>query len=253
MDKTLIAQRFAKARHTYTQEACVQQDIARTMLQALLAYMPAGHLRKVIEIGCGTGSYSRLLLTALHPEGLLLNDLCPEMEECVADLLSPPAIRFLAGDAESMDFSAEVPQLITSCSTLQWFNHPETFFARCCQALPPQGILAFSTFGPENLYEIRQLTGQGLSYSSASSLKQKLETAGFHIQHQKEKLIRILFPSPQDVLHHLKQTGVTGTQKQTWTRSRLQAFCDSYIQHFAQTDGQVSLTFHPVFFIATKI
>ena len=70
---------------------------------------------------------------------------------------------------------------------------------------------------------------------------------------QKEKLIRILFPSPQDVLHHLKQTGVTGTQKQTWTRSRLQAFCDSYIQHFAQTDGQVSLTFHPVFFIATKI
>ena len=47
MDKTLIAQRFAKARHTYTQEACVQQDIARTMLQTLLAYMPAGHFLQI--------------------------------------------------------------------------------------------------------------------------------------------------------------------------------------------------------------
>ena len=253
MDKALISRRFAKAVGTYLDKADVQRYVASRMAELTGRYIPSDIQERVLEIGCGTGMFTRMYLQQAAPEEMWLNDLCPEMEECVADLLSPPAIRFLAGDAESMDFSAEAPQLITSCSTLQWFNHPETFFARCCQALPPQGILAFSTFGPENLYEIRQLTGQGLSYSSASSLKQKLETAGFNIQHQKEKLIRILFPSPQDVLHHLKQTGVTGTQKQTWTRSRLQAFCDSYIQHFAQTDGQVSLTFHPVFFIATKI
>ena len=31
--------------------------------------------------------YSRLLLHALQPETLLLNDLCPEMRECICDLL----------------------------------------------------------------------------------------------------------------------------------------------------------------------
>ena len=41
------------------------------------------HFRHIVELGCGTGSYSRILLNTLQPETLLLNDLCRDMEECV--------------------------------------------------------------------------------------------------------------------------------------------------------------------------
>lgn len=103
MDKRLIAERFARARGTYSHEARVQQQVAEKMLQ-LLTERASPLFRRIVEFGCGTGSYSRLLLHKLQPESLLLNDLCPEMKECLTDLLPQDTVRFIPGDAEALDF-----------------------------------------------------------------------------------------------------------------------------------------------------
>lgn len=230
IDKALVARRFAHARDTYGSEARVQQQVAEKMLRLLTAHActsataPDGNgdrqqprnaalsFRHIAEFGCGTGCYSRLLLRTLQPETLLLNDLCPEMEECIHDLLtggghlprtpqagnasgvlydadvefysaetpsestkvpsenakvpsenakaplygSSPAttaVSFLPCDAETLDFP-QGTDLITSCSTLQWFADTERFFARCHHFLSDGGILAFSTFGKKNMREI---------------------------------------------------------------------------------------------------
>ena len=104
MDKQLIAARFAKARNTYTREARVQQQVAEKMMQ--LIKEPYTRFRRVVEFGCGTGSYSRILLHTLQPEALLLNDLCREMEECVKELCDGTTVQFVPGDAEAIDFPA---------------------------------------------------------------------------------------------------------------------------------------------------
>ena len=67
MDKRLIAERFARARDTYSHEARVQQQVAEKMLQ-LLTERASPLFRRIVEFGCGTGSYSRLLLHKLQPE-----------------------------------------------------------------------------------------------------------------------------------------------------------------------------------------
>ena len=121
MDKQLIAARFAKARNTYTREARVQQQVAEKMMQ--LIKEPYTRFRRVVEFGCGTGSYSRILLHTLQPEALLLNDLCREMEECVKELCDGTTVQFVPGDAEAIDFPGET-DLITSCSTPRCFLHP---------------------------------------------------------------------------------------------------------------------------------
>lgn len=105
IDKALVARRFAHARNTYGREALVQQQVAEKMLRLLTKHAcpsAAAHngegntrslsdnaspFRHIVEFGCGTGCYSRLLLHALQPKTLLLNDLCPEMRECICDLL----------------------------------------------------------------------------------------------------------------------------------------------------------------------
>ena len=248
MDKQLIAARFAKARNTYTREARVQQQVAEKMMQ--LIKEPYTRFRRVVEFGCGTGSYSRILLHTLQPEALLLNDLCREMEECVKELCDGTTVQFVPGDAEAIDFPGET-DLITSCSTLQWFNDPGAFFTRCHQALVADGLLAFSTFGTTNMHEIRQLTGHGLDYLSVEEL-QALLSPGFDILHAEEEVISLPFPTPQAVLKHLKQTGVTGTEKRMWTRSRLQSFCKEYTTRFSDAAGNVSLTYHPIYIIARK-
>lgn len=62
------------------------------------------------------------------------------------------------------------------------------------------------------MHEIRQLTGHGLDYLSVEEL-QALLSPGFDILHAEEEVISLPFPTPQAVLKHLKQTGVTGTEK----------------------------------------
>lgn len=46
MDKRLIAERFARARDTYSREARVQQQVAEKMLR-LLAYFPLSSYRRI--------------------------------------------------------------------------------------------------------------------------------------------------------------------------------------------------------------
>ena len=220
MDKRLIAERFARARDTYSREARVQQQVAEKMLRLLTEHTSLFH--RIVEFGCGTGSYSRLLLDKLQPESLLLNDLCPEMRECLTDLLPQNMVQFIPGDAEALDFP-EGTDLITSCSTLQWFNDPEAFFARCHRFLSEEGYLAFSTFGAENMREIHTLTGHGLEYLSIETLKELL-APHFETVYAEEEIVSLPFNTPLQVLQHLKETGVTGTEKKVWTRGRLQTF-----------------------------
>lgn len=248
MNKTLIAERFSKAIGTYTREADIQQQIAEKMTVLLQQHLLTSSFGKVVEFGCGTGNYSRMLYQAFQPEQLLLNDICNEMKICCTDLLNKGAI-FLSGDAETLPFP-ENTELITSCSTLQWFDNPEIFFYHCNNYLSRNGYLAFTTFGEENMKEIRHITGHGLPYRSLAQLKSAL-TPLYDIIHSEEELFVQRFGTPLQVLYHLKETGVTGTGKHHWTRRKLNHFCQEYTRLF--NDGSsVALTYHPIYIIAKK-
>ena len=250
MDKRLIAERFARARATYSREARVQQQVAERMMGRIRSLLPEFSPRRIVEFGCGTGLYSRLLYDTWRPGRLHLNDLCPEMAFCLDDLTARPGVGFVPGDAETCPLPDKV-DLLTSCSTLQWFERPDRFFRRAAALLVSGGVLAFSTFGSRNLREIRALTGKGLAYPSLHELKTGLSRAGFHILRMDEEEVTMTFPTPTDVLRHLRMTGVTGTSGHTWSRGRLAAFTESYFERF-RTDGGVTLTYHPVYVIAKK-
>lgn len=262
MNKSLIAERFSKAITTYPQEANVQRQIAHKMIRFLMKYLTVP-CPNIIEFGCGTGIYSRMLLQSLHPESLVLNDLCPDMKYCCEDLLKEQHVTFFPGDAETISFPAST-SLITSCSALQWFESPEKFFQKCNTLLNDHGYFAFSTFGKDNMKEIRELTGNGLQYRSLKELKIAL-SPHFDILHSEEELISLSFESPIKVLYHLKQTGVTGlsapvsiqsksnhkTKGHLWTRRDLHHFSERYSRQFSQGTS-VSLTYHPIYIIARK-
>ena len=62
----------------------LRHTTARAIREVCQATLPLPPYRRVrMRNRC----YSRLLLHALQPETLLLNDLCPEMRECICDLL----------------------------------------------------------------------------------------------------------------------------------------------------------------------
>lgn len=249
MDKALIRRRFSKAAATYAERADVQREIARRMARLVRTYVPVSERKKVVEVGCGTGTFTRDFLRHERPERMWLNDLCPEMEVPLKDVLREN-VSFLPGDAETVDFP-DGQDLFVSCSAIQWFEHPEEFFVKCHARLREGGYWAFSTFGPRNMEEVAALTSATLPYRSQAELRRELERI-YRVLYSREDLIRLTFASPMEVLKHLKETGVTGIGGRTWTRQSLAEFCRRYEQRYPSPEGGVLLTYHPIYMIAKK-
>lgn len=246
INKRLIERQFRRSMDSYDHHAVVQQGVAAHLVALLgeeLSFTPS----RILELGCGTGLLTRLIVEQFPGVTLQLNDIVPEMCRRTALRHGLPETGILPGDAEDIALPGRY-DLILSASTFQWFTRPASTLRRFRDHLHDQGLLAFSTFGRDNLIEIRELTHQGLSYRTREEMHAMLAPL-FDIRKEKEEHHRLLFPSPLDVLHHLKRTGVNASAPSVpWTRGRLALFSDHYREHFAMPGG-IPLTYHVQYYI----
>ena len=246
INKALVAQRFAKAGQSYVEHAVVQKQISAQLFKYLKVYCPQ-NLASALEIGCGSGNLTHLFHSYFQVDQLFLNDLYADVDQHFSTIQN---IAWLIGDIEQLTLPQSLDAVISS-SALQWMADLPALLQRIHDALKPKGYLGFSTFGENNLIEIKKLTGQGLNYYSSEVLKQKLEESGFEIVFIEEEQKHLYFDHPKSVLQHLKATGVTATAKShRWTKQSLQQFYSDY-QQFHDEQG-FRLTYHPIYVIARR-
>uniref|UniRef100_UPI00405766C6 malonyl-ACP O-methyltransferase BioC n=1 Tax=Candidatus Electronema sp. TaxID=2698783 RepID=UPI00405766C6 len=249
VDKDLLRQQFQRAAASYEAQALAQRQAADELL-SLLALHGRGPFRRVLEIGCGSGLLTRRLLARVSSiEELTLNDLTPALPAC------PPAcsarLRLLPGDIETLPLPGPF-DLIISSSALHWLHDLDSLLKKLSTHLSPGGSLAFSLYGPDNLREIKALTGLGLRYSSLATVAAMLRDSGLAVLHSSEEAAVLHFASPQDILRHLRQTGVNALSREPWSRARLERFCAEYRARFSASGG-VALTYHPMYCIAKRL
>ena len=246
IDKALVAQRFAKAGQSYIEQAVVQKQISAQLFEYLKMYCPQS-LPSVLEIGCGSGNLTHLFHSYFQVDQLFLNDLYADVEQHFSTIEN---IAWLIGDIEQLHLPQSLDAVISS-SALQWMTDLPKLFHRIHDALKPNAYFGFSTFGSDNLTEIKQLTGQGLNYISLEFLKRQLEQQNFEVLLIEQEVKQIYFDHPKAVLQHLKATGVTATAKShRWTKQSLQQFYSDY-QQFYDEQG-FRLTYHPIYVIARR-
>ena len=253
IDKSRVALRFAQAGQSYTEHAIAQKQICQHLMQLMLDHLPTQHQARVLEIGCGSGNLSHLLLQNLQIDRLILNDIYAEVQR---HFPQQQQIEWRIGDIEQLELPTEL-NLVTSSSALQWMTDLQVVFSKIACALVQQGFFCFSIFGQQNLKEIKALTGQGLEYHTLSELQQVLTQTGFDVLHLSEQIKTLHFSHPKQVLQHLKATGVTATSaSHRWTKHSLQQFYQDY-QQFSEIDqqGQTQyvLSYHPIYCIARRI
>lgn len=247
INKALVAQRFAKAGQSYVEHAVVQKLISAQLFEYLKEYCPQ-NLDSVLEIGCGSGNLTHLLQSHFQIEQLFLNDLYADVDQ---HFLNFKHVNWLIGDIEQLHLPQSLDAVISS-SALQWMTDLPTLLHRIHDALKPNAYFGFSTFGSDNLIEIKQLTGQGLNYIDLQSLKRQLKQQNFEVLFIEQEVKQIYFDHPKSVLQHLKATGVTATAKShRWTKQSLQQFYIDY-QQFHDEQG-FRLTYHPIYVIARRI
>jgi SAM-dependent methyltransferase len=152
---------------------------------------------------------------------------------------------FICGDARLIDFPGGI-DLIVSSSTVQWFDNLSVFAEKAHQSLSSRGYMFLSTFGKNNLKEIREITGTGLEYLSSDCLR-NLFSFGFEILHLSGEEIPVAFNSSAEILSHFRRTGVNANSSGTVrTKSGLKAFCSKYDKMYSN-GNKVILTYNPVF------
>ena len=245
--KTLIRKRFRRGLDTYSEAADIQTRMADKLCSMIAEYRK--HFSDVLEIGAGTGLLTDRLDHSITWDRRMVNDL---VKECSRFHSHRVKTVFLPGDAEKLDWGGTF-DLICSNAAFQWLTDLPAFLKRLKNFSSSGGLLAFSSFGPDNLKELTAVTGAGLHYYSIDELTAMLEQSGFQI-HQAEIDTHIRnFADPLDILKEMRRTGVNASAGQVWwTPHKLAEFRKEYRNRFGNTGGSVNLTWKPVYILAVS-
>jgi malonyl-CoA O-methyltransferase len=158
LDTLRVRRSFDRAATTYDAAAVLHAEVRDTLLKRLdlTALTP----RVVLDAGAGTGHGSRALIRR-YPKALVIAlDSSRRMLQ-VAGRQQSWLRRFspVCADAVRLPFADASVDLIISNLMLQWCD-PDAVFAEFRRVLAPQGLLSFTTLGPDTLRELRSAWGE---------------------------------------------------------------------------------------------
>lgn len=237
IQKDRVARSFLRGLKTYETEAVVQKRVNERLI-GRIEEVGRTRYERILEIGSCTGMFSHLLNERFRPSVFFLNDLVPEFYQTVLKKLNenrPDRLYPLFGDIEHLELPADL-DLVASSSTFQWLDDLSRFYPKVKWALNSEGLFAFSMFGADTYYEIKELTGAGLDYPSFTEVLDQV-SRDFQIIHADVNRDLLHFDHPRDVLNHIRSTGVGGVGGFSWTPRRYERFIEEYIAGFSTEQG----------------
>ena len=243
MNPKFIKKQFEKSLDTYNKNAVVQKIMAEKIISEVKKI--GAEYDNILELGCGAGLLTLELVKNIKFKQYYANDLVEKSEKYVKDII--PACKFICGDARKIKPTPKM-DLIISNAMFQWFENLEKASETYRTMLNPNGILAFSSFTPENYKEIRELTGLSLEYKSLEETR-KIFEKDYKILCAKEIESVLKFSNPLELLAHMKNTGVNSLSESNWTFKDVKSFCDRYKEQYSD----VRLTYAGMILVCQKL
>jgi malonyl-CoA O-methyltransferase len=253
--KAAIRRKFSRAAATYDEHATVQKEAAEQLAERLPDPGPAS----ILELGCGTGNYTRLLADRYPTARLDALDFSESMLAMAREKMRGARVAFHCRDGELfLREGRERFDLITSNATLQWFDDLGRTAELLAGRLNPGGLFLATIFGPEGLRELRE--GLAAVNPAPVSLpidafpdRQELEKAfAGHLTGVEIEEWRLLrrYPTLADLLRHIRRTGTGGPRQNTalLDRPRFAAL----ERWFAEAYGEWCISYQVFLVKATK-
>lgn len=255
VDKRLVAASFNAAAEHYDQYAVLQQTVCARLVERLELVRVAP--RRVLDIGAGTGTAARRLVNNYRRATVIGVDLALQMLRAGSYRGSRWRSRTQAvcADAEALPFAAASAGLIFSSLTLQWCNDLDAVFQECRRVLARDGLLLFSTLGPDTLKELRQSWAEVDAYTHVNAFMDMhdvgdaLIRAGFAGPVLDVEHITLTYASIEELLRDLKVVGahnVTAARPRGLTgKGTLQRLRTAYERY--RTDDRLPATYEVVY------
>ncbi|CAK0769649.1 Malonyl-(acyl-carrier protein) O-methyltransferase [Gammaproteobacteria bacterium] len=230
-DKIKVRDSFDRAAAHYDEVAVLQREVGTRLLDRLSEVRLAP--MRILDIGAGTGN-GTVALAQRYPQSLVVAaDLSVEMLrqarrrtlgraakiiEKIGPWLSQGLVRrsgqrFVCADTETLPFAAECVDLIYSNLTLQWCLDLDQTFAELRRVLRSEGLLVFSTFGPDTLRELRSAWQSVDDYSHVNAfidmhdIGDALVRAGFSGIVMDVEHVTLTYPDLRGLMRDLKVLG----------------------------------------------
>lgn len=145
---------FERAAGSYDDYAVLQRKVADEMLERLLDVNinPA----YIVDVGCGTGYCTRRLHKIWSNAQILGIDLAHAMvQQASSQKVWFSKQSYCQADAVSLPLNDAIVDVVFSNLMLQWCD-PVAVFAEFRRVLSNDGLLMFSSLGPDTLKELRQ-------------------------------------------------------------------------------------------------
>ncbi|MWV61368.1 methyltransferase domain-containing protein [Helicobacter saguini] len=158
--------------------------------------------KNVFEFGTHCGEYTQLLRQNIESKNYIANDIC----DYNLRLKGVKTTIFDMNELQNSEIFSQKFDLITSNATLQWLNFDKTL-QNLVQILSKNGVILCSSFGEQNLIEIKKTTGYGLQYESLQTIESKLKKY-FKNVILSEQFHTLKFKNALEIFRHLKLSGV---------------------------------------------
>ena len=247
IDKTAIKRNFSKYAHCYDKYSLIQDKCAASLGR----YLGKTSQASILDIGCGTGNYTKLLFEKFPKAKITAVDISKEMIVVARGKFPKNRIEFMVSDAEELNLEEKF-SLITSNASFQWFKELKQSLSKYRQLLKTGGIIAFSIFGPQTFCELNHsLVEFNKNSIVADSFKDKasievLLKKLFRKSDIERKVFIEQYDSLPKLLKTIKYTGTTGSGlglKKLWTPGKIAELEKIYLNKFKKITATYEVFF----------
>lgn len=198
---------FDKQFKNYDQNAVTQKKVAKKLLTFI---DKSKKYDTILELGCGTGIFTKTLYENLNFTHLDLNDIF-NTQDFFSNI---PYRDFFVENMEALTIKNY--SLIVSSSAFQWVENLENLIYKTSKNT---SHLVFSIYSKGNLVEIFNHFGVSLDYKSTEEIYQILKKYYTFVEFQEDEFT-LEFSTPLKALKHLKETGVTGFSSSNYSLTK---------------------------------
>lgn len=256
VDAARVRRGFERAAPTYAAASPLEAEIGRRML-ARLDYIRATPHR-ILDAGAGPAREAAAL-RARYPQAVLVT-----LDVSIAMLRTgrrPRGLRDwlrrraaplpVAADFARMPLPGASIDLLWSNMALHWASVPSTALCEFARVLAPDGLLMFSTLGPDTLKELRLAAGAARvhSFTDMHDIGDTLVGAGFAAPVMDAETVTLTYADPEGLLADLRRSGQTLARSDRARGLRGRRFLERLRAQIVEQagGGRVTATFEVVY------
>jgi malonyl-CoA O-methyltransferase len=264
VDKKQVRRAFSRAAPGYDAAAVVQREVCRRMLERLdyVRLQPT----RILDAGCGTGWGARQLSERYSGAHVVALDIAIGMlaqssaQSGWWQKLFGSRHSHLCADVEALPLAANSVEMVWSNLTLQWCNDLPATLRGLHGVLKTEGLLMFSTFGPDTLKELRDAfsgvddNSHVNRFTDMHDLGDMLSNSGFADPVMDMEIITLTYADVKAVMRDLHgigaQNATAGRARGMMGKAAWRRVAENYERH--RSGGKLPATFEIVYGHAWK-